>query len=396
MTIQLNHNIDLNDQRVFEWLQGGGFGEFREQLDDAALSAEGLELVDHSARNIGSVQQISYVSAVVQHYQLIKTDANTGKQRKLKDLSIQIPVTHSLNLGIESVLYISKEISNEGRKVIENAYSEFDGNSGSDPITYIAKQLNSKSAVDSAITVNDFYVALLYTLTQIGKPIRQLNQVKELKRHYNEGGAGSIEVYEVDGDEVRGDPNWFQKELIEIVFVRESEYQEFDNPEKHQVLQKDTNDTDHSNLLNEIVIKLEIKLNCDNNYIHQKRKVLTVFSWPEFKVDWVMREIVIGCARVKVKLPGLFIRTSKVVLYAIVALPKHNVGKVLLQIVIDCASKSALVGGVVGVVMWNFAAALAAFEALFENCISTQVFHNLTCMVPNLVLVTEKGHWGQL
>ena len=396
MTIQLNHNIDLNDQRVFEWLQGGGLGEFREQLDDAALSAEGLELVDHSARNIGSVQQISYVSAVVQHYQLIKTDANTGKQRKLKDLSIQIPVTHSLNLGIESVLYISKKISNEDRKVIENAYSEFDGNSGSDPITYIAKQLNSKSAVDSAITVNDFHVALLYTLTQIGKPIRQLNQVKELKRYYNEGGAGGIEVFEVDGDEVRGDPNWFQKELIEIVFVRESEYQEFDNPEKHQVLEKDTNDSDHSNLFNEIVSKLEIKLNCDNNYIHQKRKVLTVFSWPEFKVDWVMREIVIGCARVKVKLPGLFIRISKVVLYAIVALPKHNVGKVLLQIVIDCASKSALVGGVVGVVMWNFAAALAAFEALFENCISTQVSHNLTCMVPNLVLVTEKGRWGQL
>ena len=73
---------------------------------------------------------------------------------------------------------------------------------------------------------------------------------------------------------------------------------------------------------------------------------------------------------------------------------KIDADQTLVQIVGDCAVASALVGGVVGVVMWNFAVALAAFKVLFEKCIYVKVGQHLTCMVPELVLITKKGTWS--
>ena len=120
MSVQLDHVVDLNNQEVNNWLAGGGSQPFKEEIDDSALRKEGLEIVNGSDRAIAPSenQKIEHITATVRYYELIKIAAATGKERKLKDLSVQVPVSHELSIGIESVLYVATSgVSANGRKI---------------------------------------------------------------------------------------------------------------------------------------------------------------------------------------------------------------------------------------------------------------------------------------
>lgn len=382
MSVQLDHVVDLNNQEVIDWLAGGGSQPFKEEIDDSALRKEGLEIVNGSDRAIAPSenQKIEHITASVRYYELIKIAAATGKERKLKDLSVQVPVSHELSIGIESVLYIANSgLSANGRKIIEDAYAQFNGQ---DPILFIAEKLNSPEAKQEGLTTNHFHIALRYTLEQIGSPTPNLDQVDALEKFYR-GGAS-----------IDGDREWFGKERIELRYKGEKSGHKFENPKKDPLREQDANGRSDSSILDEVAEKVAGDLNCDDHYTHKSHPVMTVLAWPEFKIEWYAHYIKIGCTRIKIWLPKLRTRTAEIVLYATVAIAKRDADQTLVQIAGDCAVSSALVGGVVGVVMWNFAAALAAFKVLFEKCIYIKIGQHLTCMVPELVLITKKGTWS--
>lgn len=382
MSVQLNHSIDLNNKEVLDWLGAGAGQPFKEQVDDKVLRDDGLEPVNGSSRQIEPAgnHKVNHITADVRHYSLIKTASVSRKERKLKDISVQVPVSHELSLGIMSILYIaSSGVSIAGKKIIEDAYSQFNGQ---DPILFIAEKLNASEAKQEGLTTSHFHIVLSYTLTQIGNPFQNLDQANALEKLYR-GGAS-----------IKGDREWFAREGIELRFVREESGHKFENPKKDSLREQDANGRDHSSILDEVVEQVAGDLNCDDQYTNKRHPVMTVIAWPEFKIEWYSHVIKVGCTRIKIWLPKLRTRISEIILYATVAIAMNDTDVTLLQIVGDCAVSSALVGGGIGVVTWNFVAALAAFKVLFENCIYIKVGQHLTCLVPELVLITENGKWN--
>ena len=360
-------------------MRGGAGQPFKEKINDEALRVAGLEPVDDREIAPEENQIIDHLTATVRRYELIKIAAATGKERKLKDLSVQIPVSHKLSIGVESVLYIASSVSTVGKEIINDEYLQF---SDQDPVLFIAEKLNSAEAKQEGLTTDHFYIALRYTLTYIGDPIPNLDQVNALEKYYR-GGA-----------EIDGDLEWFNREKIELRRVGKESGHKFENSEKDPLREQDTNGRNSTDILEEVARQVAGNLNCDDHYIPESHKVMTVFTWPEFKVKWYPKDVKIGCARIRIWFPKLLTRTSDIVLYAMVAIAKRDANETMRQIAVDCAVGSALVGGIVGVVMWNFAAALAAFKVLFEYCIYNKVGQHLTCLVPELVLLTERGKWS--
>ncbi len=382
MGAQLNHTVDLDDTKILEWLNSGASKPFKEEIDNEVLLAAGLTPVSGSDRKISPEdnETVAYVTATIRHYELIKTATETGKERKLQDVFVQVPVLYNLSIEIESILYIaSSRVSENGRKIINNAYEQF---KDQDPILFIAEALNSEQAKREGLTTSDFHVALRYTLTQVGTSTHNLDQVHALERYYK----GGVEIAQ--------DAEWFQKENIVLRYRGEKSGHRFETPTQHPILEQYAEGRADSEVLEEISDQVAGNLNCDDHYISKNHRVVTIFQWPEFKVEWYSRKIKIGCATIEIKLPKLRTRTRKKVLYANVVVALRDANDTLKNIVGDCALDSALVGGVVGIVMWNFAAALAAFRVLFENCVHMKVGQHLTCLVPSLVLITEGTEWS--
>ena len=219
-------------------------------------------------------------------------------------------------------------------------------------------------------------------MEQIGSPAQNLDQVDALEKFYR-GGAS-----------IDGDREWFSRERIELRYKGEESGHKFENPKKDPLREQDANGRSDSSILDEVAERVAGDLNCDDHYTHKSHPVMTLLAWPEFKIEWYAHYIKIGCTRIKIWLPKLRTRISEVVLYATVAIASRDADQTLVQIAGDCAVSSALVGGVVGVVLWNFAAGLAAFKVLFEKCIYIKIGQHLTCMVPELVLITKKGTWS--
>jgi len=122
----------------------------------------------------------------------------------------------------------------------------------------------------------------------------------------------------------------------------------------------------------------------------QEHKLLTLFSWPEFKLEWRRKRVRIGCASVTIVYPVLRTRTAKMVFFVHYSLP-HDVARMIFKVAETCAIRSALAGGVVGVVSGNPGAALATFNGLFQRCMEREI---VRCIHPGIILVKEVGPWS--
>lgn len=71
-----------------------------------------------------------------------------------------------------------------------------------------------------------------------------------------------------------------------------------------------------------------------------------------------------------------------------------NLVGILISPVEDCAVSPVLAAAVIGVILANFAVALAVFQALFNQCIQFKATEDVTCLVSRLGLVREvKSDW---
>ena len=135
-------------------------------------------------------------------------------------------------------------------------------------------------------------------------------------------------------------------------------------------------------------------LECDSNFKLQQWKIMTLLHIPEFKLIWRDHSFEIGCGvTVVLTLPVLQTRISELDLYAYARAPS-DVGQYIERMIEDCAWKAALAGAVIGIVMANFASALAGFVGAFTDCIETKTADTIKCLIPGLMLMTEvmQGH----
>ncbi|MFC6667885.1 hypothetical protein ACFP9V_22650 [Deinococcus radiopugnans] len=131
------------------------------------------------------------------------------------------------------------------------------------------------------------------------------------------------------------------------------------------------------------------------------REVMTLLRYPEFKVEWERVTITIRVrwrfirfsVSITVLWPRVYTRLSDLILIAWTRWPRGVVTAAAQRVVEGCIIKAALIGGVVGVVMSNPAAAWTAFSGAFENCLKEKAFEYVKCLIPGIAVERVGGKW---
>ena len=158
--------------------------------------------------------------------------------------------------------------------------------------------------------------------------------------------------------------------------------------------QEEVDDPNDSNGLGAIGERLGSERDCEG-LVPTEHKIGTLFQYPEWKTKWVLKKIKVGrCSIMKTKVPVLYTRTTKKVLYSFVLSPK-DARRLLERVFLNCMENSALVGGLLLLVTGgNFATAISAFKITMEVCLSTKVPDSIKrCLIPDLGILTEKSGW---
>jgi hypothetical protein len=186
-------------------------------------------------------------------------------------------------------------------------------------------------------------------------------------------------------------------EQITVIKVRDEAVGRVPEPTRdtvHERYVKDVNDPHETgSVLDDIAKKASPNVEGCEFGPRETKRIAALLAWPEFKIDWVDVRIQIGCIWVIFSIPVLRIRMSTLVLYAYVV-HVQNVDQLVLDMITGCIVKAAIVGAVIGVVFADFPAALAAFEAVFEDCIYFSLGQAAVCMAPGLALLTESSSWS--
>lgn len=92
----------------------------------------------------------------------------------------------------------------------------------------------------------------------------------------------------------------------------------------------------------------------------------------------------------RTKLPELWTRTRKNVLYGFVLSPS-DFTRILSQMFTDCMVQSAVVGGLLALVTGgNFATAVAAFKFSIESCLRYKIVDTMKeCIISDLIIRTD-------
>jgi hypothetical protein len=141
-------------------------------------------------------------------------------------------------------------------------------------------------------------------------------------------------------------------------------------------------------LLDDITRKI-LPVECHGDFRREELRLLSVFEWPEFKLEWRTITIKMRCVKIQVKVPWLRVRIAHLIVFIYYHVPKRY-DEAIITIVKNCAIRSALAGAVIGVVVGNPAAAVAAFQSFFVDCLREDAF---ACVNPGLFLAKEVEPW---
>ena len=132
-----------------------------------------------------------------------------------------------------------------------------------------------------------------------------------------------------------------------------------------------------------------VPVQCRGSMQREQVKLISVFAWPEFKLEWRSVRIKVGCARITIVVPVIRIRIAHLVLYMYYHFPRQ-VDQAVLTIVKNCAIRAALAGAVIGIVVGNPAAAITAFQSYLMSCVQQDAYE---CLNPGIFLVKEVTAW---
>ncbi|MBP5074765.1 hypothetical protein HUS84_12290 [Pseudomonas chlororaphis] len=372
MGIQLDREVNLKDAGVFAWLKAGAYGPHKETINDQKL---GLSLVQGSEREvIGNAVFVTYFAANQRKYDLIQVNPINGHERKIQSMSVLIPLEYRLKVELETVLYIAETALNDNqRNGLLTEYKNYPA--GEDPLIYAAEAIKRLG-----INSDQFQVFPRYILSRDSGPVAHMTEANALEGFY----SSSV---------VNGDSEWFTKHKIFLKLVSEEFYGEYEQKKEDPTYEPQRNGRSDDEVLDEVEEIMKKGLNCDKDYESVRHPVMTLLVWPEYKVEWYMQGVRIGCVTVYLSLPVLKTRRTEQILYANAVLAKNSADATAIQIIEESLLEAALLGAVVGVYLWNLSAAVAAFKVSFEKLVVVRLVRAISCLDAELTLIKKSTGW---
>lgn len=364
MPIQRFLDVDLQSEPVCEFLKNPN----AEPYDAKFESMNGYEDTGkrkNLAYSEPSTSEILLHTAIVRNYEIY--DRETGMQVSTGRTITRLD--HRLNLDAYALLLVKSGISDEHRTTVEEAFKNY--NPGKGDVDAVESAL-----VLQGIPIGAYQVLLSFKLTRVAEPVLDDTHDRAFKSIARQ--SEQHDVRQIGRDAETCDvPDIDLDETDRTVVVQDP-----DRPSKG---------------LAEIGERLGAERDC-HGLEPTEHRVGTLFQYPEWKIKWVMKDVKIGhCRIVRTKLPELWTRTTKKVLYCFV-LSSRDAKRLLEKVFLNCMETSAIVGGLLLLVTGgNFATALAAFKYSMETCLATKVPDSIKrCLISDLAILTDHDSWSRV
>jgi hypothetical protein len=288
--------------------------------------------------------------------------------------------SHPVQITIQSVLLVTNAVAQNTTLAdkMRQVFLAYDPAVNPDPFKYATQ--NMGNGIDSTM----FMVRAGFLIHKNGPEVAIQKQSDSVKAFY----SGKLRVTLYNGQEI---VPYLEGEQIDLTGPEEEILDRVPKPEVNahrKEIPQGATSAQEDQAANDIISQIGQAAN-GNCELKQKEltRIAAIFGWPEFRIDWVDVKIQVGCIWVIFSLPIPRVRFSDLVLFAYVL--HQDIAPALLNIVLGCLSRSAIAGAVIGVVADNLQAALAVFEAFFQECIVYQII----CATPGLALVVESTSW---
>lgn len=365
-------------------------------LDGPAPTLADLEVTGNRKPLPRSADNVRLVAATVETYRISKGGKLVGT------VDVTVPVTEILTMSVFNHLLIRKTVTEPARSAIIAAWEGYDWTSTPDPLAYAREKM-----ANQGVTRDMFAVRQSYRLTkQPNSRTSSTEQRDALLALYGQSIApatlrkdsrgrtvadGTLDLIGRDAklpDQLKRDG--YRLDLINTAAVGRMPAKVTDPV--HQLVGKLS---DTPNVID--IITTEMKgLDCTIGKNPIQKRIATVFAYPEFKLTWELYRIRLGCVTVVLTLPVLWLRLAGIVLWAYVGNPTNILQHMISQVE-GCAINAVLTGALIGIVLSNFAAALATFRVVFIDCVSSIPANIARCLAPGLVLLTESdGDWTRM
>lgn len=379
MTTNTTLKIGFDDPSVYDFLTGLDKNYTHGEPAHEGFSEVGRQVNPYSEE--AAAQTIPYL--VTETYQVIQRTSVAGI------VTATVVLAHEVGVTPIHVLYLRDGLDAETKTRAISLLNVFEKNDG-DFSDWLRKQLNG-----DWIKEDDFRIDIVARLEKVtDEPLEiDVRQRDSLYQLYGIKKPSMDAVFRYPGSDTKFD-FWAQNRgtTLRKIDSQAVSIKGSSKPETSLVVHElkpneKISDAEVNNIVTLIVSKI-VPSSCGVTK-SEKFPLLSVSNWPEFKLEWIVISVKIGCSRVSFSVPILRTRNAKMVVYVRYERPK-DIELTVLEIVKTCAIRGALVGTVVGIILVNPAAALVAFETAFKDCVKEEV---VACLHPGVFLVKEVSDW---
>lgn len=272
---------------------------------------------------------------------------------------VETQVAHSqeVTLRICHELWLAPDLTADEAQRIQTAFAGYVDAPDTNPDDF---------ATQNGISAYSYEAMAYVELTKTGQPVLHEAQDHAIRRHYS------------------------HTEEFRLLY-RDSRFEELTERDDGAYEVSDPEDGTPLDAILDQIIGDSPATTCDGIKKAPPVRIATLLQYPEFKLEWRRHVIRLGCVQVSIRLPVMMYRNTKRVLYAVLAHP--DVDAVVVNVLEYCLKKSALAGSVAGLATANIAVAGAAFKAVFTECVKQQIMGYLKCLLPELIILKERGGW---
>lgn len=380
MDINFKVDLDFKEQKIQDFIYAESKNEEDKFLEILPKIPDNFYIDVNSYREKKSVYQNTINFLVREEYAVFQNKQNIGSN------FFTTIYGQNIDVSVRAYLILKSDVTNEVKLQAENLVSQYNFTTDGDLYLWI------KSKLTDVLKEDMFIIDTSILIEKIGKRITiDDKQVQSFLTAYTDKNAypkkSIIDIVTNANDKRTTLADWAEDMKITFSKIGEQLLTNEEHPKETKEIQTlplgVKADDKALGLINDILSTI-IPTECGVMKPQQQR-LLTLYGWFEIKVEWRQAIIENDCFKIVINYPVFLSRESRMVLYIYYATPE-NVGNTLLDIVIVCAKRAALAGGVLGLVLGNPAAAIVVFKTLFGRCVEEEI---VKCSNPGILTLKE-------
>lgn len=401
MSVELNSSIDLNSSVVNEFVANGSVGDVLKQDTtewDELNTALGLrEVIDSEVLLPGtghSVKGVATARAQVNYF--AKKKSYDYSEHMVDSSAVDIPATCNLQINHETLLFVHESISEEVAEFVRTKYLAFnDPKNASRYFESVRVEIEDTFNIETKedfVSVRARWVLSKKSECEYDGSLLFRLIFPKLERLIQDEDGDRYEVQDTSEEHYEDDANIYRSEIAKVTIVSGLPS---DNFPSGNVVDENQGQTIDFHIKEVIATTGSCSSRLADSTNKSSKRIATLIKVPQFKVIIAYKWVTIACVKTKIYYPKAQYRQADHSLHTHWTL-EPDVAANLLKIIEKCAIRAAITGAVVGIVLQNFAAAIATFKEKFKTCFLSSISQEIECFFASIFVKIEVSQWKDL